>query len=132
MVNKIGPPLASSANCKEVAMNPLEKAFAAQEHTKIQEEFRYAYYTCVRPATSQIHHVSIGKDIHEVYVKQSDLAWDCRKGRYEFYDNHFGGQPIEAKVVKYCKFGSGQKALEKALGVNTDGNRIKIVNYRLN
>jgi hypothetical protein len=109
-------------------MNPLEKAFAAQEHTKIQPEFPYAYYTCVRPATSQIHHVSIGKDIHEVFVKQSELSWDCTKGWYEFYDNHPGGYPIEAKVVKYCKFGSGQKALEKALGINTDGKWFKNIN----
>jgi hypothetical protein len=64
--------------------------------------------------------VSIGKAIEEVYVKQTDLAWDCRKGRYEFYDNHPGGQPIEAKVVKYCKFGSGRSTLENALAVSKD------------
>lgn len=86
----------------------------------------------MRGATSQIHHVSIGKDIHEVIIPQIGLEWDCTKGWYEFYDNHPGGYPIEAKVVKYSKFGSGQKALEKALGVNTDGNLIKIVNYRPN
>ena len=111
-------------------MNPLEKAFAAQEHTKIQEEFPYAYYTCVRPATSQIHHVSIGKDIHKVIIPQIGLEWHCTKGWYEFYDNHPGGYPIEVKAVKYCRFGNGQKALEKALGVNTDGNWFKIVDYK--
>lgn len=113
-------------------MNPLEKAFAAQENTKILPEFPYAYYTCVRPATSQIHHVSIGKDIHEVHVKQRDLKWHCIKGWYEFYDNHPGNQPIEAKAVKYCRFGNGQKALEKALGVNNHSKLFKIVDYECN
>jgi hypothetical protein len=31
--------------------------------------------------------VGIGKDIEEVDVKQCDLAWDCRKGWYEFLQN---------------------------------------------
>jgi hypothetical protein len=97
--------------------NSLEKALDAREHTKIDPKFPYAYYTCVRPATDQKHHVSIGKDVHEVTIKYQDLPWHCMKGWYEFYDNHPGGVPIETKVVKYCRFSNEIKAVEKAIGV---------------
>lgn len=100
--------------------NPLEKALDAREHAKIAPKFPYAYYTCVRPATDQKHHVSIGKDIHEVSIKSQNIPWHCIEGRYEFYDNHPGGIPIEANVVQYCKFWNSKKAFEKTLGVSKD------------
>lgn len=100
--------------------NPLEKALDAREHTRIAPKFPYVYHTCIRPATDQKHHVSIGKDIHEVTIKHQDLPWHCTKGWYEFYDNHPGGVPIESKVVKHCKFWNGKAAFEKTLGVGKD------------
>lgn len=96
--------------------NLFQKVFDAREHTKILPEFPYAYSTCIRPATDQTHHVSIGKDVHEVKIKQQDLPWHCMDGWYEFYDNHPGGIHIETKVVKYCRFSNGKKAFEKTLG----------------
>jgi hypothetical protein len=100
--------------------NPLTSALDAREHTKIDPEFPYAYYTCARPATDQKHHVSIGKDIHDVEIKKEDHPWHCMEGWYEFYDNHPAGIPIETKVVKYCKFWNSKKAFEKTLGISKD------------
>ena len=98
--------------------NLFQKVFDAREHTKIAPEFPYAYNTCIRPATEQKHHVSIGKDIHEVTIKPQDLPWHCINGWYEFYDNHPGGIPIETRVVKYCRFSNSRKAFAKTLGTN--------------